>query len=112
MGEIKVTTDSWWHLGDYVDRWGDTLERRRLRATAVDDSILCIFKCRRVWHDSCVGIGRRRRSVLDRNQAVLLRGVSSPDMLFMQCTEELSNCQNLRDVMAIVNVLEVPAETD
>lgn len=59
-------------------------------------------------HDTCVGAWRKRWSDFDQNRAVSLPGVSSLDVSFVRCEEEVSYCQNLTKVMENVGKVEIP----
>lgn len=110
VGVVEALADLRRCVEDCMEWCGVLLVGRWFRAMAVDGSISYIYDCRRVWHDICVVAWCRRRWAFDRNQAVLLTGLSSSDMLIVKCEKKVSYYQKLREVMMIIGVTELPAE--
>lgn len=69
-GRSDVVADPRWDAKVYIERFGDSMDCWRFKAMTVDGSSPFIYDCHRVKLDNCVGAGRRRRRLFNRNRSI------------------------------------------
>lgn len=87
-----VGADPRWHVEEYVERFGDSLDCRRFKAMVVDGSSSFIYDRRRIKHDTCVGAWKRRQGSFDRKKSMLMTGSPNANMPFFCSQEKVPYC--------------------
>lgn len=103
-----VVEDRRWHVEEYLDCCGKTLDGRRFKAMAMEGYSLFIYDRDRIRHDTSIGAWRRRRGVCTRNWSLMLTEAPLADMPFVRCEEEVAYSVQLREVMVGAATRELP----
>lgn len=80
-----VVRDLRWYVEKFMKRHPDMLDFRRFMAVVVAESSPFIIGRHRVKHDTCAGVWRRRRDVMERGSTVLITLVDHANLPSIHC---------------------------
>lgn len=78
-----------WHVGIYLEQFGDKMNECNFRAVVVGGPILHMYAGGWVRHNICVSVWGRQRELFDHSQAAILTKLQSKNKLFVKCEVEL-----------------------